>query len=152
MYNKNLTITIKEGIHIPLELCHTCPYFNSCIMSDSKTIHDKNKRMEKLFFHKDLVSEVISNHYKIPKIPVYIYDNPHTMYEKLGFFWSQLNYNGNCNCLMQSMYNDPLIILNASNGVLMQQIHENLIIDLFEKIKELESLDLDKKLNVNGSE
>jgi hypothetical protein len=152
MYNKNLTVTIKEGIHIPLEICHTCPFFNSCMMSDTKAIQDKNKRMEKLCLHKDLVSEVISDHYKIPNLPIYFYDNPNTMYEKLGFFWSQLNYDENCNCLMHSMYSDPLIIVNARKGVLMNQIHENLIIDLFEKIKDLETLDLDKKLNINGSE
>lgn len=136
MLNEKLTITLKEGIHIPLEICHTCPFFNTCMMSESAHIIEKNKKMEKLLVHKNIVSEFISCHFKIPKLPVYFYDNPHTMYQKLGFFWSQLHINHNCNCLMNSMYNDPIVVINSKKGVMMNQVHENIINELFEIINE----------------
>jgi hypothetical protein len=138
MNDEKLTISIKEGIHIPLELCHTCPYFNTCEMAGSEIIHEKNKRMEKLFLHKTLFSTLICDHYKIPKLPIFIYDNPHTMYEKLGFFWSQLNYCSHANKFIQSMYNDPLIILNTTKGVLMQQVYEGVLINVLEKLEQFE--------------
>jgi len=131
MYNEKMTISLKEGIHIPLEMCNNCPFFNSCTMSGSAHMVEKNKKMERLYLRKDLVSEVISYHFKIPKLPVYFYDTPHTMYETLGFFWTQLNYDNNRNRLMQSMYYNPIIILNSKNGIILLQVHENVINEMF---------------------
>jgi hypothetical protein len=134
VYNEKLIITICEGIHLPLEFCDTCPYCQRCPLANTKEAREKSKRLEKLFDNKDFFSEEISNAYNIPSLPVYVYDNPHTMYEKLGFCLGEQNYDSKNNAISNSMFSNPLIIIGTSHGPHIQLISEERLNMLIEKL------------------
>ena len=138
MYNEKLTITICEGIHLPLEFCDTCPYHQRCPSADTR---ESRERTKKLFDNKDFFVEEISNFYNTPKLPITIYDNPHTMYEKLGFFLVQLDYNNEYNGVSNSMSSNPLIILKTAKGIHIQIINEEVMNILLEKLDRHEKSD-----------
>lgn len=141
MYNEKLTITICEGIHLPLEFCDTCPYRSRCPSANTKEAREKTKRLKKLFDNKNFFVQEVSNFYNIPKLPISIYDNPHTMYEKLGFFLAQLDYNNENNGISNSMFSNPMIILKTHKGVHIQLINEGVLNILLEKLDRLEESD-----------
>jgi hypothetical protein len=134
MHSAKSTITIEEGIHLPLEFCGTCPYRFTCPSVGTDHIKEKNIRTKKLFECKDFISQEISKFYNIPKLPIFIYDNPHTMYEKLGFFLAQIDYDKQNKNLFNAMFSNPIVIIKTKKGVNMQSIHENVLNILIEKI------------------
>ena len=141
MYNEKLTITICEGIHLPLEFCDTCPYRNRCPSANTREAREKTERLKKLFNNIDFFVREISNFYNIPKLPISIYDNPHTMYEKLGFFLGQLDHNNEYNGVSNSIFSDPMIILKTTKGVHIQVISEGVLNILLEKLDRQEESD-----------
>ena len=134
MYNEKLTISLCEGIHLPLEFCDTCPYRHRCPLANTEEAREKSRRLKELFDNKDLFSEEISNVYNIPKLPIYVYDNPHTMYEKLGFFLGEQNYDIINNVISNSMFSNPIIILGTTRGPHIQLISEERLNMLIEKL------------------
>lgn len=139
MYNEKLIITISEGIHLPLEFCDTCPYRQRCTLVNTKEAREKSIRLKKLFDNKDFFSEEISNVYNIPKLPIYVYDNPRTMYEKFGLFLAYFSYDAKNNGFSNSMFSNPMIILETPKGVHIQLIDEEVLNVLIEKLDEAET-------------